>query len=138
MSARALLLDTCVLVFSSTAVKMADEALDAFSDALGGDAAFVSPISAWEIGRAMSLGRIASPLAPLDFYRKFVGQPGVEQCDLTPDVLVASSYLPGDVHNDPMDRILIATAREYGLTILTRDRAILDYAEAGHVRAIDC
>ena len=133
-----LLLDTCVLVFSSTGVKMSEDGLNVLEEALGADTAFVSPISAWEIGRAMSLGRIASPLSPLEFYRRFVGLDGVEQCDMPPEVLVSSSYLPGELHRDPMDRILVATAREYDMTILTRDRAILDYAAAGHVKALAC
>ncbi|MNF14334.1 hypothetical protein D3C80_2165180 [compost metagenome] len=51
---------------------------------------------------------------------------------------MASSNLLQPVHNDPIDRILIATAREYDLTIITRDRAILDYGAAGHVRTLAC
>ena len=46
---------------------------------------------------------------------------------------VDSSFLPTPLHNDPADRILIATAREHDLTIITRDRAILAYGAAGHV-----
>ena len=57
---------------------------------------------------------------------------------MTPDRLVNSSNLPGDLHRDPADRIIIATARELGMTILTRDRMILDYAARGHVSAMAC
>ena len=32
----------------------------------------------------------------------------------------------------------IATARELGVPLVTRDRRILDYAEQGHVDAIAC
>ena len=53
-------------------------------------------------------------------------------------VLIASTDLPWETHSDPADRILIATAREYGLRILTRDRKILDYAAKGHVMALPC
>jgi PIN domain nuclease of toxin-antitoxin system len=49
-----------------------------------------------------------------------------------------SSYLPAPVHNDPTDRIIIATAREHDLTIITRDRAILAYGAAGHVKTLVC
>jgi PIN domain nuclease of toxin-antitoxin system len=51
---------------------------------------------------------------------------------------LAASFLPGDFHNDPADRFLVATARVMGVALLTRDRKILDYAAAGHVRAIAC
>lgn len=46
--------------------------------------------------------------------------------------------LPDLTHRDPADRMLIATARAHDLTLITRDRAILHYAAAGHVRAIAC
>lgn len=42
------------------------------------------------------------------------------------------------LNNDPIDRILIATAREHDLTIITRDRAILAYGAAGHVKTLAC
>jgi PIN domain nuclease of toxin-antitoxin system len=63
---------------------------------------------------------------------------GVRIEPLSPEVLIDSSYLPGNLHRDPADRILIATARSLGLTIVTRDRIILDYADQGHVRALAC
>ena len=46
--------------------------------------------------------------------------------------------LPELTHRDPTDRMLIATARAHDLTLITRDRAILAYAAAGHVRAVAC
>jgi PIN domain nuclease of toxin-antitoxin system len=58
--------------------------------------------------------------------------------DLPPKILMDASFLPGNLHNDPMDRIIAATAREYGFTVMTRDRALLDYAKAGHLSAAEC
>ncbi len=48
------------------------------------------------------------------------------------------SSLPGNFHRDPADRLLIATARELKVPLVTRDRRILDYAAQGHVDAIAC
>ena len=62
----------------------------------------------------------------------------VAETPATAEVLIASSFLPGRIHLDPLDRIVIATARAHGLTILTRDRLILDYAAEGHVTALAC
>ena len=45
--------------------------------------------------------------------------------------------LPGPIHGDPCDRIMIATARTHKCALMTTDRRILDYASAGHVDAID-
>jgi PIN domain nuclease of toxin-antitoxin system len=56
---------------------------------------------------------------------------------LTPEIAVGAGELPSGIHGDPADRIIIATARAHGCTILTSDRKILAYAKAGHVQAID-
>jgi PIN domain nuclease of toxin-antitoxin system len=58
--------------------------------------------------------------------------------ELSPQILIASSFLPGDPPTDPADRIFAATAREYGYTLVTRDRPLLDYAEQGHLKALAC
>jgi PIN domain nuclease of toxin-antitoxin system len=39
---------------------------------------------------------------------------------------------------DPMDRILIATARELAATLVTRDRAIIGYGAQGNVSVVGC
>jgi PIN domain nuclease of toxin-antitoxin system len=64
--------------------------------------------------------------------------PGVKLADMSPDLLTASSYLPGEPPSDPMDRIIAATARELGATLITRDRALLRYGAQGHVAVVEC
>ena len=58
--------------------------------------------------------------------------------ELSPDILIAASFLPGKPPNDPMDRILIATARELAATLVTRDRAVIAYGEQGNVSVLAC
>jgi len=41
-------------------------------------------------------------------------------------------------NGDPIDRILIATARAIGCTLVTRARHLLDYGGHGHVRVMAC
>ena len=77
-------------------------------------------------------------LRPEVWFRKLCGLPGVSLADLPPSVLIASTTLPGELPTDPADRILLATAREFDYTLVTRDRQILDYALSGHVRAMAC
>lgn len=101
-------------------------------------AAYVSPITAWEIGLLARKGRFKSHYAPDRWFEKLMSAPDTMLAELSPKVLIDSSSLPGSLHNDPADRILVATAREFGLTIMTRDRALLDYAEAGHLSALAC
>lgn len=54
------------------------------------------------------------------------------------ELFIASCNLPQPLHKDPIDRILLATARLHDLTLITRDRAILAYGAAGHVKTLAC
>jgi PIN domain nuclease of toxin-antitoxin system len=64
--------------------------------------------------------------------------PGVKLANMSPDLLIASSYLPGTPPRDPFDRIIAATARDLGATLITRDRVLLDYGEQGHLAVVEC
>jgi PIN domain nuclease of toxin-antitoxin system len=50
------------------------------------------------------------------------------------DISVASTQLPGDFHADPADRIIVASARQMGATLVTADKLILAYSKAGHLK----
>nr|AIA12426.1 PIN domain protein [uncultured bacterium] len=118
---------------------MSDEsvaALDAAADR--NEAVAISAISAWEIGMLSSKGRFASTLYPQAWFDDFVRGGNFRIAPLPPEVLAASSYLPGEPPKDPIDRIIIASARHEKLTLVTRDRPILQYARAGHIRVIEC
>src|SRR4029450_10204712 len=97
---------------------------------------FVSPITAWEVGLLVARGRIALPSSPKSWFDQLLRAPMLSLADLPPSVLIDSSFLPNELFRDPADRILVATAREFGLALITRDRALLSYAAAGHVKAI--
>jgi PIN domain nuclease of toxin-antitoxin system len=55
-----------------------------------------------------------------------------------PEAALEAAFLPGKLHRDPADRLLVASARQLGATIITRDAQILAYARQGHVDAIPC
>jgi PIN domain nuclease of toxin-antitoxin system len=63
--------------------------------------------------------------------------PGVTITELSPEIAIESTRLPGDVHGDAADRMLIASARVLGAVLVTCDERILDYAASGHVRVLD-
>jgi PIN domain nuclease of toxin-antitoxin system len=135
----ALLLDTCALIWITNnaelnpiAVQYIDETYDR------GEAIYASPITAWEIGLHASKGRFKSNVTPQRWLEELLRTPHVKLAELTSQVLLESSFLPGSPPRDPADRIIIATAREFGLTIVTRDRALLDYANEGYLNAIAC
>ena len=83
-------------------------------------------------------GRLKMLVTPDRWFRWLMTTPGLRLADMSPDVLVASSFLPGEPPRDPSDRIIAATARDLGATLITRDRALLDYAGQGHLTALVC
>ena len=134
-----LLLDTCALIFLTEKQRLAPgaaEKLRAVSEA--GGTTFISPISAWEVGMLTSRGRLQLLIRPERWFANLFDVPGVKLADMSPDLLIASSYLPGKPPADPMDRILAATARELGAPLITRDRALLHYGAQGHVAVVEC
>ena len=100
----------------------------------------VSPVSAWEIGllARRPRGTLSFQPSPQSWFADLLALPGMRLTPLSARAAIAASYLPGQLHSDPADRLLIATARELDVPIVTRDRRILDYAAQGHVQAIAC
>ena len=94
---------------------------------------YVAAISAWEVAMLAARGRIVLTQDPLDWVRTSVARAGLVVDTLTPEVMVASTRLPGDLHGDPADRFIVATARSLGAVLVTRDRQILAYGAQGHV-----
>ena len=134
-----LLLDTCAaiwLVAGARVASSAEDALDQANDAR--EPVYVSPITGWEVGLLATKGRFASPHSPRVWFDRLLAIKGVRLAELSPAILIESSFLPGTAPRDPSDRIVIATAREFDLTVLTRDKAIIGYGEAGHVRTVLC
>jgi PIN domain nuclease of toxin-antitoxin system len=134
-----LLLDTCAAIWISEEQPLASEALTAIERShRSAEFIYVSPITAWEIGLLVSRGKLTSPMSPQRWFERLLEAPGVRLADMSSDVLIASSFLPGAPPRDPADRILAATAREYGYRLMTRDTPLLTYARQGHLQALAC
>jgi PIN domain nuclease of toxin-antitoxin system len=136
--APALLLDTCAMIFIGNASGIDDAADCEIGRAATENRLFVSPMSAWEIGVGVAKGRLMLPQGPLEFFQRFLRLMKVQLCAVSPEILVGSSNLPGRLHGDPMDRILISSARHLDMVLVTRDRPILDYGADGHLRTLAC
>lgn len=137
MSNRPILLDTHAALWLARG-DLAAKAVAALATAASLDVAvLISPITAWELGLLVSRGRVALASAPVDWLNELIAT-GASWASLTPQVLADASFLPGQIHRDPADRILAATARAFGYRLMTRDRALLAYAEAGHLQAVAC
>lgn len=73
----------------------------------------------------------------MQWIRSALGRPGVALVPLEPEIAVASTRLPFEMHADPADRIIVATARHLGATLVTADRALLELAKKGNFRGMD-
>jgi PIN domain nuclease of toxin-antitoxin system len=134
-----LLLDTCAAIWLTNADPISDEASDALQQTRhSGEAVYVSPITAWEMGLLAARGRVSLLMTPQRWFERLLEAPGLQLSEMTPNVLIASSFLPGKLPGDPADRIIAATAREFGYKLVTRDRPLLEYAKQGHIQAIPC
>jgi PIN domain nuclease of toxin-antitoxin system len=133
------LLDTCALIYLAQDEAVADETIEVLrSIPLQSERIFVSVFSAWEIGMLVGKGRMNITKPPLPWFEEAIERMAANVLAASPNILVDSSFLPPPLHADPADRILIATARCHDLTIITRDRAILAYGVAGHVKVLAC
>ena len=90
----------------------------------------VSDISLWEVATLHGLGRIRLALPLREWLDKAVAPPLVQRHGISPAIAAEVAALPDSFHRDPADRILVATARVLGATLLTQDRRIVDAALA--------
>ena len=134
-----LLWDTCAAIWIYEKARLAPAAVDAMATAhRDGVPSYISPITAWEIGMLTAKGRLQLLIRPERWFANLFDAPNVRPAEMSPDLLIASSYLPGKPPNDPTDRIIAATARELGATLITRDRALLSYGAQGHMSVVEC
>jgi PIN domain nuclease of toxin-antitoxin system len=137
-SAEVILLDTCALLWTVNGDPLSSEALKAIEKARKAGDLFLSPVSAWEIGILAQRGKVLFGVSAESYVSRAFTRPGVQVAALTPEIAVRASYLPGQFHSDPADRLLISTAILMGLMLVTRDREILRYAGQGHLSALRC
>ncbi|MHB1193091.1 MAG: type II toxin-antitoxin system VapC family toxin [Longimicrobiales bacterium] len=134
-----LVLDTHVWLWAveGATEKMSRPAVEAVDEAGRRGRVAVSAISVWEVAMLEARGRISLSRPMEEWVRAALRAPGVRLLELTPEIAVESTRLPGGFHGDPADRILAASARVAGGVLATRDRALVKYARLGHLEVLD-
>lgn len=90
----------------------------------------ISVFSCWEVGILHCRGRLDFG-RPLDEWLSLaLVRAGVVTLALTTDIAVDSCRLPGTLHGDPADRIIVATARAHSCPLVTADDKLLAYPHA--------
>jgi PIN domain nuclease of toxin-antitoxin system len=133
-----ILLDTHVVIWSV----IDDPRLGAHARKLIGDSKrsepfHVSAITSWEIAMLVKKGKLELGQTAQTWLRKAMQNPVWRSVPIDSTIALESVDLPGTFHNDPADRFIVATARLNYFALITADKAILDYAKAGYLTAID-
>jgi PIN domain nuclease of toxin-antitoxin system len=93
----------------------------------------VSAISIWEVAKLVELGKLELPHSLKEWFEQALSYPGIRVVELTPQIAIESTHLPGKFHRDPADQIIVATARNFDCPLVTSDERILNYK---HVKSI--
>ena len=76
----------------------------------------VSAISCWEVAKLVERGRLELPYPLEEWFELALGYPGVSLLELTPEIAIASTRLPGQFHRDPADQIIVS--KQHAATLL--------------------
>jgi PIN domain nuclease of toxin-antitoxin system len=131
------LLDTHVWLWSveGDARRIGRRARQLLSRAESREAIRVSPATLFEVAALHTLGRIRLAQAPDEWMRESLSVAGIRVAELSPAIAIDAGAIPRAALADPLDRLLVATARRLQATLLTSDTRMLDYAKkTGDVR----
>ena len=90
----------------------------------------ISPASVFEVTALHTAGRLHLARPVEQWIREGLETAGVRVAELTPSVAIDAGGVPRTALADPIDRLLVATARQIGATLLTADSLILEHASA--------
>lgn len=126
-----LLLDTCAWLDAFTAPEMLKPSVRKLL--AGEDLVHVSAISLIEVARKEAKGELVFDMPLSKWFPLALPANRVRLLEITPEIAVDATRLPGWEHKDPGDQIVVATARVHGLKVLTSDAKILKYRRVGSV-----
>ena len=121
---RKLLVDTCAIIWLATGDrKLSKIARDAMRDA---ELLCFSSISIWEIARLVKAGDLELPVSPTRLAELLVEQYEMKELPVNNSISLRASALP-EIHKDPADRFIIATALLNDFTVATGDHRFAEY-----------
>ncbi|MBA4398034.1 MAG: VapC toxin family PIN domain ribonuclease [Syntrophus sp. (in: bacteria)] len=88
---------------------------------------FISTISTWEVVILVSRGRLKLTMDASDWVAASEALPFLNFVPVSNSIALKSVQLPDALHNDPADRIIIATAISLGAVLITKDEKISNY-----------
>jgi PIN domain nuclease of toxin-antitoxin system len=112
---------------------LSDKAKQTIDEAVTNRNVLISSISVWEVAILVSRGRLKLTMNPDDWVAASEALPFFDFVPVSNSIALKSVQLPGILHNDPADRIIIATAISMGAVLVTKDEKIRNYS---HVKTV--
>jgi PIN domain nuclease of toxin-antitoxin system len=112
---------------------LSDKAKQIIDEAVTNRNVLISSISVWEVAILVSRGRLKLTMNPDDWVAASEALPFFDFVPVSNSIALKSVQLPGILHNDPADRIIIATAISMGAVLVTKDEKIRSYS---HVKTV--
>lgn len=98
----------------------------------------LSVISIFEVAALAASGRVRFATSAETWMRQAIDAGRLEVAELTSGIAIEAGNIPSGALPDPMDRLLVATARDLDVPMVTRDARILEYVRTSRIgRAID-
>ncbi|WP_292664010.1 type II toxin-antitoxin system VapC family toxin [Mesorhizobium sp.] len=123
------MLDTHVLVrwVGGEIDLLSEPALRAIERERIGGEILISSISAWEIAMLISRGRLLLSMDVGEWLATVSQLEKLSFISVDNEIAVNSTELPGELHKDPADRIIVATSRKFAAPLVTADQKLRDY-----------
>jgi len=81
----------------------------------------IASISLWEVAMMLARGRVIPQGTPEAWLAALIDRSGVIVKEITPAVAALATHFPDDFPGDPADRLIAATARATGISLVSRD-----------------
>lgn len=89
---------------------------------------WITPVSTLEIARLIDGGDLALSCTLAEWIEQSIDDLKLKSQEVSHEIAMKAYQLPGSFHRDPADRQIVATSICHGLTLMTADERILQYA----------
>jgi PIN domain nuclease of toxin-antitoxin system len=119
-----MILDTCALLWLASG----DSQLSQHARELIGQSrqVSVSAITAFELAQKYRKKKLSLPTPPAEWFHAIIKHHDLTVLDLSASICFLATELP-PIHNDPFDRLIIATARSHQMTVISSDSIFNEY-----------
>ena len=127
-NAQMIVLDTHVLLWwVSNPELLSKKARSTIEKTISEGSIYISSISTWEIAVLVDKKRLALTMDVKDWITRCEAIPYIKFVPVTNGIAIKAVQLTGDIHNDPADRIIVATALSMGVALVTMDQKLRNY-----------